>query len=998
MQQERIDNARPFHLSEPLRAITEAACSRPLLTLTATAVSAIAAVLVTVLFIEFRTQRSDLIDPSADFHRRWTSFTESFGDSSDLVVVAEGNNPDAIKAVMEDLGGRLIAEPDLFEQVLFKVETGGLRRKGLQYLSPQQLKQGLQHLEEFRPVLNGGWNRLRLDLFATSLLFQINGLSRKLNPDPESSATEDTLTPAEIAAAEQKFVDILTQTTRLAASIEHFATEKEFISPWPQVVSVDPEIQRESGDVVYLMNESGTIGFLKARPVQQSGNFNGSSQSIDRLRTLISNVRPQHPNVRVGLTGIPVLESDEMRRSQSDMIRASVLSFVFVGVLLLIGFRGWKHPLLAMVMLAVGMCWTFGFTTLSIGHLNILSVSFAAILIGLGIDFAIHYLARYLELRHHGAGLGEALSSSSAGVGVGIVTAAVTTSLAFYCASFTEFLGVAELGLIAGSGVLICTAATFVVLPALVTFADRGLEHQALPTPFQGDTFRKIIHRFPGTVAVMSLAVVIAVGAQGITLRDGRLQPNVGYDYNLLNLQADGLESVEIQRRIFNRSNESKRAGKGSLLYAVSVASSASEARRLKIEFEKLSSVDHVEELATRLPEFPPEQTQLLVQGYKAQLSQLPTEMPPPPVINPNVVGRMFEQIFIRTSKLEHPEAKAAAASIDRLLDLLNPPEDPLKSEDQLETEAQLEFEFQLKVLPEYQQRLTASLLNQLTLLSNSADSDPVTIKDLPGPLTSRFVSSDGRWLLQVYPKEPIWDIDPLRAFVNDVRTVDPEVTGTPLQNYEASRQIMQSYQHAAVYALVVVTAVLLINFLGRDGALKTTPPAIIITGCVAFAQYSTGGAFNWWILIGSFISLMLSISLVLNSRAVMFTMLALVPPVLGGLLSYGVLATLGISFNPANLILLPLILGIGVDDGVHVLHDCHSQPDNYRLSPSTMNAIVLTSLTSMIGFGSMMIAAHRGLYSVGLVLVIGVGSCLSVSLVPLPAILTLFRKLFPNR
>jgi predicted RND superfamily exporter protein len=273
-----------------------------------------------------------------------------------------------------------------------------------------------------------------------------------------------------------------------------------------------------------------------------------------------------------------------------------------------------------------------------------------------------------------------------------------------------------------------------------------------------------------------------------------------------------------------------------------------------------------------------------------------------------------------------------------------------------------------------------------------------VTIKDLPAPLASRFVSSDGRWLLQVYPKEPIWDIDPLRAFVNDVRTVDPEVTGTPLQNYEASQQIMQSYQHAAVYALVVVTVVLLINFLGPDGALKTTLPAIIITGCVAFAQYSRGGAFNWWILIGSFISLMLSISLVLNFRGVMFTMLALVPPVLGGLLSYGVLAALGISFNPANLILLPLILGIGVDDGVHVLHDFHSQPGSYRLSPSTMNAIVLTSLTSMIGFGSMMIAAHRGLYSVGLVLVIGVGSCLFVSLVPLPAILTLFRKLFPNQ
>lgn len=981
MQQERIDNARPFHLSGPLRAITEAACSRPLLTLSATAVSAIAAVLVTVIFIEFRTQRSDLIDPSADFHRRWTSFTESFGDSSDLVVVAESNNPDAIKAVMDDLGERLIAEPEVFEQILFKVETSSLKRKGLQYLSPAQLEEGLQHLEEFRPILNGGWDRLRLDLFATSLFIQINRLTRKLPPDSESPPTDPSRTPSEIAAAEHKLSDVLRQTERLASSIHTFVTRNQFTSPWPEVVSVDPAIRRESDNVVYLMNESGSVGFLKARPVQQSGNFNGASRSIDRLRILISNVRPQHPNVRVGLTGIPVLESDEMRRSQSDMIRASVLSFVFVGVLLLIGFRGWKHPLLAMVMLAVGMCWTFGFTTLSIGHLNILSVSFAAILIGLGIDFAIHYLARYLELRHHGADLGQALSSSSAGVGVGIVTAAVTTSLAFYCASFTEFLGVAELGLIAGSGVLICTAATFLVLPALVTFADRGLEHQALPTPFQGDKFRMIIHRFPGTVAVMSLAVVVAVGAQGITLRDGRLQPNVSYDYNLLNLQADGLESVEIQKRIFNRSSDSIRAGKGSLLYAVSVASSASEARRLKNEFEKLGSVDHVEELATRLPEFRHEQTQLLVQAINAQLSRLPTEMPPRPVINPNLVGRMFEQLFTQTSAMTHPQAAAAAIAIDRLLDSLDP----------------LELEDQLTVLSEYQQRLTASLLAQMTLLSNSADPEPVTIKDLPAPLASRFVSSDGRWLLQVYPKEPIWDIDPLRAFVNDVRTVDTEVTGTPLQNYEASQQIMKSYQHAAVYALVVITVVLLINFLGRDCAFKTTLPAIMITGVVAFAQYSSGGAFNWWVLIGSFILLMLSISLVLNFRGVMFTILALVPPVLGGLLSYGVLAALGISFNPANLILLPLILGIGVDDGVHVLHDFHSQSGSYRLSPSTMNAIVLTSLTSMIGFGSMMIAAHRGLYSVGLVLVIGVGSCLFVSLVPLPAILTLFRKLFPN-
>ena len=101
----------------------------------------------------------------------------------------------------------------------------------------------------------------------------------------------------------------------------------------------------------------------------------------------------------------------------------------------------------------------------------------------------------------------------------------------------------------------------------------------------------------------------------------------------------------------------------------------------------------------------------------------------------------------------------------------------------------------------------------------------------------------------------------------------------------------------------------------------------------------------------------------------------------------------IGVDFNPANLIVLPLILGIGVDDGVHVVHDFRSQSGSYRMSASTMNAIVLTSLTSMIGFGSMMLAAHRGLYSLGLVLVIGIGNCLFVSLVLLPALLAVTRR-----
>ena len=418
-----------------LRRLTLAVIDRPAFSLVCLLATALLCVGVTVLWIEFRTSRADLINPSAEFHQRWTKYTKAFGDASDLVVVFEADDdPDAIKRAQEDLGDRLRAETEFFSHVLFRVESGHLRRKGLQYLSPAQLESGLNRLHEFRPLLTGE-SRLSLEALSTGLLLQLQR--------PSDGETETQIQKRNASR----------QLAVLVRSLEGFLRNSQFRSPWPQLMSVSKE-QRGAGDqVVYLMNETGTVGFLKAKPVQQGG-FDGATASIKRMRELISDVSTRHRSVRIGLTGIPVLENDEMRRSQSDMVTASLVSFLGVGVLLLAGFRGLRHPLLALVMLATAMCWTFGYTTLAIGHLNILSVSFAAILIGLGIDFGIHYLAKYLELRHRSLPLREALAESSSTVGVGILTAAATTSLAFCCAAFTDFLGVAELGLIAGGGII----------------------------------------------------------------------------------------------------------------------------------------------------------------------------------------------------------------------------------------------------------------------------------------------------------------------------------------------------------------------------------------------------------------------------------------------------------------------------------------------------------------------------------------------------------------
>jgi hopanoid biosynthesis associated RND transporter like protein HpnN len=951
-------------LTEALRTVTQFVTARPRMTLGAVLLLACVSVGLTVTQIEFKTQRADLIDANADFQRRWIDYTESFGDASDIVVVVEANDSETIKETLEELGSRLTAEPELFSHVLYKFEPGRLRSKGLHYLSPKQLEAGLSRFKEYRPILQGRWDLIRLDTLLTRMDSQLRA---------QQTATAST------AATDKSAGQLLQHADLLTTSMSRFLVDpNDFRSPWPDVVPVDSRLgeEQQRGDeqkrVVYLLNDAGTMGFLKTFPAKDANDLNGASKSIDRLRELIAEVSATHTDVTIGMTGIPILESDEMRRSQSDMTIASIVSFAGVGLLLFLGFRGFRHPLLALGMLVIGIAWSVGYTTLAIGHLNILSVSFAVILIGLGIDFAIHYLARYLELRHEGQKLQPALLETSSGVGAGIITAAITTSLAFFCATFTQFLGVAELGVIVGGGILLCAAATFLVLPALVTLADKNVEPKQLPTPFEARWLREFTARFPALVGIVSVVLIVGVGSQVVRYTDGHFEPRVRYDYNLLNLQAAGLESVELQNRVFENANNS-------LLFAVSIADTPAEARALRWKFEKLPSVDHVEELASKLPAHPTEETGLLVQAFRVQLARLPKRPPRFASIDPSSIGRDLERLYRSLKQSNKSQAKKSARTLNRFLDRFE----------------NLSLKDQTDFLNAFQRRTAAALLGQFRALESVSNTQPVVLDDLPAELTARFVSPQGKWLLQIYPKQQIWDVEPLSQFVEEVRSVDPEVTGTPLQNYEASRQIFASYKSAAIYALAVICVVLLIDFLHRDHKLLTLLPPLVVVTLVAMIVTTRGDAINPVMLVIGFVGMAVAIAALFDFRNLCDAAFAMVPPLAGGLLMLGVLGLTGIDLNPANLIVLPLVLGIGVDDGVHVMHDYRMQRrGQYRTSSSTINAIVLTSLTSMIGFGSMMFAAHRGLYSVGLVLVIGIGSCLFVSLVTLPAMLTLADRM----
>ena len=250
-----------------------------------------------------------------------------------------------------------------------------------------------------------------------------------------------------------------------------------------------------------------------------------------------------------------------------------------------------------------------------------------------------------------------------------------------------------------------------------------------------------------------------------------------------------------------------------------------------------------------------------------------------------------------------------------------------------------LEAEDAARQLQEYDRRLVGDLLEGLHRLREVSAPRPIVLGDLPSALRERYVSPNGQWLLRVFARDCLWDFEPLDRFVRQVAAVDAGATGKPFTTREGLAAMKEGFQWAAVYALGAIVLVLLLDF-----------------------------------------------------RSIRHTLMALAPLGIGVVLSLGVMGIFGVPLNPANMIAFPLILGVGVDNGVHVLHDYLTRRAGtpYTLSHSTGRGMLVAALTTVLGFGALMIAQHRGQVGLGFTLSLGVACCMAASLVFLPALLRL--------
>jgi len=891
----------------------------PWLVLLGTALSCGLCLWYTCVHLTYESQRNDLHGKEKAYYQRWQQYVKEFGDDDDMVVVVQGKNREQMEAALEDLAGQLQKSPELYDRLFYKVDLRPLRNRALLFLSADQIRLIQDNLQDLKlllepPVLAGidplfGWKSLNL----MQLLHEGERRATTLTGDRTLAPGSDT------------FLKQLNAVCSNAASVlKDPATYK---NPWQSILPNQPQQQDLMAEPQFFFSEDGTLAFLLVRPFKEKeAGFTFAQKSIDGLRAVIAQTSPRYPGMEFGLTGLPVLENDEMVASQNDSNFASWLALAGVALLYLVVYRGFRYPFMTVMALLVGTTWALGWTTLTVGHLNILSSAFAVMLIGMG-DYGVLWVTRFGEERRAGADLAEATRKTALNVGPSILTAALATALAFYAAMLADLKAVAELGWIAGSGVILCALSCFVVMPPLLRLMDaRGKKNVAddgkVPEPPAILSLKE--HGADHRPWLPSLSKkprwVIAVSIAG-TLVLGYFALNIRYEHNLLKLQAQNLDSVRWEQTLIAHTA-------GASWHALSYTTTPEEVIALKSRYEKLSDVSRVIEVASLVPRDQDRKLEQL-QDIQKRLKNLPKRgaLLPHAVPHPEEIRRTARNLQDLLLPLkESVLVQELAGNLQRLIDNLRSADPTLGPR-----------------LQEFEQFLTRDLAEDLYRLKDVTTSAPIKIADLPECLRERYISPNGKWLLRVFAKDCLWEYGPLRDFVAQIRTVDPDATGKPFTTLEGLRAMKYGFLWAGFYALVAMVLVLLLDF----GNIK-------------------------------------------------HTLIALLPLGMGMIATLGLMVLAGYSLNPANMIAFPLILGVGADNGVHVLHDYRSRGkgNSYFLASSTGRGIMVAALTTILGFGTLMIASHRGLASLGLVLTLGVTCCMLTALVFLPALLSFRRQI----
>ncbi|MGE0433395.1 MAG: MMPL family transporter [Planctomycetota bacterium] len=816
------------------------------------------------------------------------------------------------------------------------------------------------------------------------------------------------------------------------------------VTPWPDTTDIRPD----------LIDESVAADFA-GRPTM--------AEALQLFGDIVSRVRAEYPDVVAGVTGRPLLDRQEKQAQNQSSTTAGLLSFVLVLVVVVVLVRRMLLSIAIGVSLACALAWSMGFVVITIGALNVLSSAFAVVLCATGVDFGIHLGSAYEHRRSLGWTREDAVLGGFASVGRGVISGTLTTAAAFLASIVADFQAIVELGQIAAAGMVFCAIAMFTVLPALLLiFEPRESLRQRISDP--GIVSPTRLSRGAASMTLLLVTVVCVLAVVGGS--------NVRFNPSRLDLLDPSMSAMPWIHRMEARSDRSSRFG-------VVVAESPSEAVELVRRFRaRPDLVKDAECLLDYLPDHATDRHELLGAFFRGQPTlierrgevfrpdrelesmrypavrvklprggaSLPIDGAETVVVDPH--GRelsqlehqaMTEQLTLLLHELErHVGADALRPALQHLRDTAaiaaartGPTNDPHVAEaiarvasftagwlddlaviipDEMPVSRVARLKTANLAGPEWQMLVRG----ELATLEGIAARFPTSLDELDPAVRRQFVSRDGKWLVQVYAAKDVWEERARAEFVAFGEHVHRDFTGGPAQYQRGLDVLREGFVNAGVLAFVLIFVLLVIDFV-RPLVAAGPIALLLVTSLILSAGLD----------MPVFLAMMLALvfTMMTFGRVLQEVLLAMAPLLVAVCMTLGTMCVLRVDFNPANIIILPALLGVGIDIGIHLVHaarrgDGHVRvlvPEGVRLLVArlrsligigepgrrrlplftpTATAVLITSMTTIFGFGSLMLAGHTGMRTLGLLFATGIFWCTLAGFVLLPAI----TRLYPMR
>jgi predicted RND superfamily exporter protein len=734
---------------------------------------------------------------------------------------------------------------------------------------------------------------------------------------------------------EDNTIIILDSIANLISVMQDYSSGK-IHSPEEAQKAVDKLILGEP----YLLSYDKQALIINVIPNFSMTDMDKMISGTDTIQEIVDKVKKDFPEVKAGLTGMIPLGRDEMVYGQQSMGYTSIIAFIAILILLILSFRMWAAPLFAILNLAVGLIWAIGLAAILVKSLNIMTSMVTVILIGLGIDFSIHIISIFTENRSIGKPINKSLEDTFLKSGKGILTGGLTTSAAFFALVISSSRGMKEVGIVSSVGLLAILIVTFLFLPSLLVLRERRLEKKLAEgkiksKPVYKDISLRVFGKGCSWLSGNYTVTIICVVFITIFLLVSAFR--ISFDHNYMNMEPKGLTSITLQDTILDKFDLS-------MDYALILADSVEESREMTKALKNIKSAAIIDDISMYFPSLEEQQKRIPhIQEINRSISSaviandiLDTEL--------NQVISELDRLEMNIMEIQDMAYMGGQDKVDRKCsEIVGNPEDPQSLSiiaqfiDSLENNRQSG----LKGLKEFQ-KYAAPYFKESVL--KMASTENIALDDLPASVLDRYANRDRtQFLLTVFPAENIWtDVNFLHRFTSDLDRVSNKATGMP--------PVMQE----------------LIRVIGNDGK-----NAALLTVFVVF------------------------LLLWLDFRIFKYAIVAMIPLVAGVIWMIGLMHLVSMQLTVVNVMGLPMIIGIGIDYGVHIVHRWRFEGSKKvnQIFASTGKAIFLTSITTMLAFGSLIFSIWRGFGSLGGAMFIGVGACFLSTVIILPGIIGFLER-----